>query len=94
MGLFQVNIADKWHKKRNPDAKKLYDPAYNMTYQFAELVIYERKGIAQGLKGAELAIYVSRFGQRPNWGKCSGYITTEIKKAYKAYNNALIKEAK
>ena len=80
-GLFQVNVP--YHRGANPT--KLFEPAYNMDYIFDELVRYEKQGIAKGLTGIDLVLYVARYGQRPNWEKCSGYITTRVTRAYNEY---------
>jgi hypothetical protein len=83
-GLFQVNYADPHHKART-DPTKLFEPVYNMNYQFDELVRYEKQGISKGLTGIDLVLYVARYGQRPNWPKCSEYITARVTKAYNEY---------
>jgi|GEM_PF-3756207 len=82
-GLFQVNVP--FHPNANP--VKLFEPVYNMEYQFKELVQFEKKGIEMGLTGEELILYVARYGQRPNWEKCEGYIRAEVKKAYNEFQN-------
>lgn len=88
-GLFQVNVADPWHASRT-NATKLFEPVYNMEYQFDELVKFEEKGIAMGLTGVDLILYVARYGQRPNWEKCSGYIKQTVRDAYSEYMNLKI----
>ena len=87
-GLFQVNVADPSHAKRNPNRNKLFDPAYNMDYQLDELAIYYKQGRTKGLSGTDLICYVAKHGQRPRWSKT---IEVEIAKAYKEYSNAVIK---
>lgn len=89
-GLLQVNVADPHHKARHPRADKLYDAAYNLEYQLDELKIYYDKGRAQGLNGVDLAIYISKYGQRPNWPKAGAYIVQTIKKYDKEYLSAVI----
>jgi len=91
-GLLQVNVADPHHKKRHPRKDKLFDPAYNLEYQLDELKIYYDKGKKQGLSGVELATYISRYGQRPNWKTAGDYIVQAIKKYDKEYLNAVVKE--
>lgn len=86
-GLFQVNYGDPAHKKRIPNPNKLFDPRYNMNYQFKELIFWEKKGIKKGLTGAELVKYVAKYGQRPSWRK---WIEDKIDSAYKEYNSILI----
>lgn len=88
-GLFQVNVANSWHRSRVVP-ERLFEPVYNMEYQFDELVRFEKAGIKRGLKGIELILYVARYGQRPNWSKCSAYITNRVKKAYSEFNNLKI----
>jgi hypothetical protein len=87
-GLFQVNLADKSHRKRNPNKTKLFDPAYNMEYQLDELYTYYQQGKAKGLSGVELVKYTLRFGQRPRWTKT---VEQAIEKAYKEYQDAVVK---
>lgn len=82
-GLFQVNAP--YHPNANPT--KLFEPVYNMKYQFKELVQFEKKGIEMGLTGIDLVLYVARYGQRPNWEKCSGYIKSEVTKTYNEFQN-------
>lgn len=82
-GLFQVNVP--YHPSVNPI--KLFEPVYNMEYQFKELVQFEKKGIEIGLTGIDLVLYVAKYGQRPNWEKCSGYIISEVTKTYNEFQN-------
>lgn len=89
-GLFQVNVGHPAHAARmgHRDYARLYEPLFNVQYQFPELVAYEKKAIAQGLKGSEVAKYVSRYGQRPLWKQ---WIADAIDRNYSRYNNAIIK---
>ena len=89
-GLFQVNVGHPAHAKRMnyTDYARLYEPLFNMRYQFPELVAYERKGIHQGLTGSELAKYVSRYGQRPLW---KDWIAQAIDSKYAEFDRAVIK---
>lgn len=87
-GLLQVNVADKAHARRNPNKNKLFDPAYNLDYQLDELKVYYKSGKNRGLKRAELAMFISRYGQRPRW---SNSIEQNIRKYYKEYQNAIVK---
>lgn len=84
-GLFQVNVADPAHAKRNPNRTKLFDPAYNMNYQFEELVQFEKEAISKGLCGVEIVRYVAKYGQRPRWTKD---IERKIDLYYSLYLNA------
>jgi hypothetical protein len=88
-GLLQVNIKDAAHKKRNANPTKLFDPAYNLDYQLPELKYHYVLGQNKGLSGADLICYVSRYGQRPTWKE---WIAESIRKSYKEYQNAVIKE--
>jgi hypothetical protein len=88
-GLLQVNVADKAHAKRNPNKTKLFDPAYNLDYQLDELSLYYHMGKQRGLKGADLAIFMSKEGQRPKWGE---WIAAEIRKYFAEYKKAVVKE--
>ena len=88
-GLLQVNVQDPSHAKRNPNKTKLFDPAYNLDYQLDELSLYYKLGRQRGLKGVDLAIFISKFGQRPKWGD---WIAQEIRKFYTEYKNAVVKE--
>ena len=83
-GLFQVNVP--YHE--NADPVKLFEPVYNMEYMFPELTSWEKKGIAQGLTGEELVLYVVRKGQRPAWEnpKVQAYIRATVKSAYAEFN--------
>jgi hypothetical protein len=90
-GLLQVNVKDPSHAKRNPNKTKLFDPAYNLDYQLDELKLYYRLGKQRGLKGADLAIFISKFGQRPKWTED---IAQAIRQYYKEYKNAVVKEVK
>jgi len=90
-GLLQVNVADKSHRKRNPNVTKLFDPAYNLDYQLDELYDYYILGQRKGLKGAELAKLISKYGQRPQWSQS---IANQIDQSYKLFLNARIKEAR
>jgi hypothetical protein len=89
-GLFQVNVHDKAHASRMgwSNYERLYDPVFNVQYQFPELVAYERKGIAKGLSGYELAQYVSRYGQRPYW---TNSLAETVKNNYNYFVKAKIK---
>jgi hypothetical protein len=89
-GLFQVNVGHPAHAKRMnyTDYARLYEPLFNMRYQFPELVAYERKGIHQGLIGSELAKYVAKYGQRPLW---KDWIAQAIDGKYAEFDRAVIK---
>jgi hypothetical protein len=88
-GLLQVNVADPSHAKRNPNKTKLFDPAYNLDYQLDELKLYYKTGKQRGLSGADLSIFIAKYGQRPKWGD---WIAQEIKKYYAEYKNSIVKE--
>ena len=84
-GLFQVNVANA-HHRNNTDPQMLFDPIYNMEYQFDELVIYEKRGIEMGLQGIDLILYVARYGQRPNWSTQRYYIQNKVTSAYNTFS--------
>jgi hypothetical protein len=88
-GLLQVNVADPSHAKRNPNKTKLFDPAYNLDYQLDELKLYYKTGKQRGLSGADLSIFIAKYGQRPKWGD---WIAQEIKRYYAEYKNSIVKE--
>ena len=90
-GLLQVNVACSAHAKRNPNKTKLFDPAYNLDYQLDELKDYYDQGKKKGLKGADLIIYVSRYGQRPKWKE---WIADRIRASYKEYLNAVVSDGR
>lgn len=84
-GLLQVYV--NYH--RDADPKKLFDPAYNLEYQLDELKKFNDLGIKKGLSGADLSIFISKFGQKPLW---QNWIAESIRASYKEYRNAIIKE--
>jgi hypothetical protein len=89
-GLLQYNIRVPSHAKAIggvKNAHKLYEPVFNMQTQFPELIRYEKEGIAKGLRGADLACYVARYGQRPLW---KDWIRQAIHKTHQEYMNAII----
>lgn len=88
-GLFQVNVGDPAHANRMQytDYARLYEPLFNIRYQFPELVRYEKQGIAKGLQGSELAQYVARYGQRPKW---TSALANQIDTYYNQFKNAVI----
>ena len=83
-GLLQVNIFGRHDVNPN----KLYDAAYNLDYQLDELKTYKQLGEQKGLKGAQLSIFISKYGQRPQW---KTWIEDSIKQNYKQYCDALVK---
>jgi len=89
-GLLQVNVGHPSHSARvggSTNYHKLYEPVFNMTYQFPELIRYEKEGIAKGLSGADLTCYVARYGQRPAW---KDWIRQAINKSHQEFMNAII----
>jgi hypothetical protein len=89
IGLLQVNTWSNYPK--NADKNKLKDPNFNLKYQLPELYSYFKKGKQQGLKGIDLACYVSRYGQRPKWTSTSvrNYIVNTITRYDKELKKAL-----
>ena len=66
IGLFQNNIVagrGKGHTEED-----LLDPEYNTRLAANDLIKYYNQGKKLGLSGAQLASYVSRYGQRPAAG--------------------------
>jgi hypothetical protein len=94
IGLLQVNT--NTNKPKNVDIeqfrKKLKNPQFNLDYQLNELYDFYILGKSKGLKGKDLACFVSKYGQRPNWKdkKTREYIIKTISKAYTVVQKARI----
>lgn len=91
-GLLQVNTYTNYPKGWNKD--KLYDAEYNLSYQLPELHDYYVLGQRKGLKGKDLACFISRYGQRPAWTNKNtrNYIISTISKFYdEVVNSKLVK---
>jgi hypothetical protein len=87
-GLFQVNI--NAHPEAN--GSLLFNPEYNARYQIPALAKVYNEGVSKGLKGADLAVYVERYGERPQWNSnvensIRGYYNEYVTKV--AYNPML-----
>lgn len=95
IGLLQVNTYTNAPKNVNVEQfrKNLKDPRFNLDYQLDELYDFYVLGKGKGLKGKDLACFVSKYGQRPNWKSKATreYIMNSIYNTYiqlaKAKNN-------
>lgn len=76
-GLLQVNIRSNYPS--GDDKYKLLDSNYNLDYQLDELKIFYDIGIESNFEGVKLIEYVSKYGQRPDWGN-AGYIIKTVNK--------------
>ena len=80
IGLFQNHMRDG--RGVGHTREQLMDPLYNAALAAKELVKYYLQGKQKGIKGPQLAVYVSKYGQRPapgnelkvvpNYGKSVG----------------------
>lgn len=66
IGLLQANMAQG--RGVGYTKEQLKDPYFNLELGMAELVPAYQQGIAQGIRGSQLAAYVSRVAQRPAAG--------------------------
>jgi len=87
MGLFQVNTDVHGSRLGYKAYHRLYEPLFNIQFQFPELVRFEKKGIAKGLRGEELAKYVARYGQRPYW---TNALSNKIGSIYRQFESAKV----
>ena len=62
-GLFQVNL--KAHP--NANASQLFNPDYNIAYMLPTLKASYDEALGKGLKGVDVALYVEKNGERPQW---------------------------
>jgi len=70
-GLFQINQGIEPTTKRRMhsdfDSTRLSDVNYQADYFMPVLKATYDEGVAQGLSGVDLTLYVEKNGERPNW---------------------------
>lgn len=94
IGLLQVNTYTNAPNGIDIEKfrKNLRNPRYNLDYQLDELYDFYVLGKSKGLKGRDLACFVSKYGQRPNWSdaKTRNYIVNSIYNTYNQISKARI----
>jgi hypothetical protein len=77
-GLFQINT----FAHPNVNSSMLFEPSYNASYAMTLLKPAYDEGVKKGLTGVELAQYVERYGERPQWTET---VAGNIKKYYEEF---------
>jgi len=75
IGLFQNNMAGG--RGQGYSVEQLSDPYFNADLSVKDLLTHYKQGLANGLSGANLVAFVSRYGQRPaagnEWNAAKNY---------------------